>query len=78
MAPRALHVIKNNPTIQNCGLWLEWAHVNRVNRGQAKIARLFSAVNNPTETTRNFNMLVKIPAQSVSDGNDVNAAKTQN
>ena len=37
---------------------------------------LFSAVNNPTDTTRNFNMLVKIPAQKVNDVNDVNAEKT--
>ena len=30
-------IVKNNTTIQNYGFWLEWAHINRVNRGQAQV-----------------------------------------
>ena len=37
-----------------------------------------SAVKKPTDTTRNFNMLVKNPGRKVNDVNDGNAAKTQN
>ena len=37
-----------------------------------------SAVEKPTDTTRNFNMLLKIPGRKINDVNDGNAAKPQN
>ena len=34
-----------------------------------------SAVEEPTDATRNFDMLVKIPGRQIHDVNDVTAAK---